>query len=140
MYVYISFFFRYCTGIVLFNRIYYSKIDNSVSSPQLGYHCLFVNIYLCMSLYLVIICLLTCLFFDYFSTSDIVVNEGTISEIFLNKVTRSLISLSQFMRKWNSPYPMTIIQEELINNYYIIFFSTCFVQVLYYLIEYIIQR
>ena len=24
--------------------MYYSKIDNSVSSPQLGYHCLFVNI------------------------------------------------------------------------------------------------
>ena len=46
-----------------------------------------------------------------FSTSDIVVNEGTILEIFLNKVTRSWISLSQFMRKWNSPYHMTIIQE-----------------------------
>ena len=33
------------SNITFINYItYYSKIDNSVSSPQLGYHCLFVNI------------------------------------------------------------------------------------------------
>ena len=45
--------------------IYYSKIDNSVSSPQLGYHCLFVNILL----YVIVfgyVCLLNCLYIFIF--------------------------------------------------------------------------
>ena len=45
--------------------IYYSKIDNSVRSPQLGYHCLFVNILL----YVIVfgyVCLLNCLYIFIF--------------------------------------------------------------------------
>ena len=41
--------------------IYYSKIDNSVSSPQLGYHYFFVNIFLYVIAF-GYVCLLNCLY------------------------------------------------------------------------------
>ena len=61
--------------------MYYSKIDNSVSSPQLGYHCLFVNILL----YVIVfgyVCLLNCLYI-FFNCS--LIDDRSLFGLYFNK-------------------------------------------------------
>ena len=62
--------------------MYYSKIDNSVSSPHLGYHCLFVNILL----YVIVfgyVCLLNCLYVFFFNCS--LIDDRSLFGLYLNK-------------------------------------------------------
>ena len=70
--------------IRIYIYIYYSKIDNSVSSPQLGYHCLFVNILLYVLVF-GYVCLFNCLyiFFIFFNCS--LIDDRSLIGLYFNK-------------------------------------------------------